>query len=198
MTSDDALGSMPDGRPDIVTLRDAFAEAERDARKVVRGLTEEQGAWRADPDSWSVSECLDHLAVANRVYLQAMLPPSERALAQGRMRRGPALPGAVGRLVVWSFAPPVKPYLRLRAPRKIRPRSAPALSDGAASFFASQEDIRAYLDRYAEIDLAGVHFPNPFVPGIRFSLATGLHILAAHERRHLAQAWRVKQRAEQA
>jgi hypothetical protein len=41
-----------------------------------------------------------------------------------------------------------------------------------------------------------VRFPNPFIRGVRFSLATGLHAIAAHERRHLWQAWRVRRAAE--
>lgn len=184
--------------PDIEALRAAFDAAERDARALVTGLTEERGTWRADPGSWSVAECLDHLAVANGVYLRAMGPASENALVRGRLRRGPAVPGPVGRLVVWTFEPPVKRYLKLRAPGKIRPRSGPRLSDAAAAFFGSQDEIRAFLSRFEEIDLAGVHFPNPFIRGVRFSLATGLHILAAHERRHLAQAARVKEAAEEA
>ena len=87
--------------------------------------------------------------------------------------------------------PPVKRLNRMRAPRKIRPRASPPLADAADRFFASHRDVVAFLDRYAEIDLAGVRFPNPFVRGVRFSLATGLHVLSAHERRHLWQAWRV-------
>jgi hypothetical protein len=45
-----------------------------------------------------------------------------------------------------------------------------------------------FLHAYAGVDLAGVRFPNPFISAVRFSLATGLHVLAAHERRHLWQA----------
>jgi hypothetical protein len=48
----------------------------------------------------------------------------------------------------------------------------------------------------AALDLAGIRFVNPFLPGVRFSLATGLHVIAAHERRHLWQAWRVRRAAE--
>ena len=33
---------------------------------------------------------------------------------------------------------------------------------------------------------------GPVKGGLRFSLATGLHVLAAHERRHLWQAWNVR------
>jgi hypothetical protein len=65
-----------------------------------------------------------------------------------------------------------------------------------ATFLASQAMVRAFLQTYADIDLAGVRFPNPFIRGVRFSLATGLHVIAAHERRHLWQAWRVRQAAE--
>lgn len=41
-----------------------------------------------------------------------------------------------------------------------------------------------------------LRIPHPFVRGIRFSLATGLHVIAAHERRHLWQAWRVRRALE--
>jgi hypothetical protein len=55
------------GRADIGALEEAFDAAERDARALVAGLSEELGAWRADAGSWSVAECLDHLAIGNRV-----------------------------------------------------------------------------------------------------------------------------------
>jgi hypothetical protein len=57
---------------------------------------------------------------------------------------------------------------------------------------ASHADVLAFVRGHADLDLASIGFPNPFVRGIRFSLATGLHVIAAHERRHLWQAWRVR------
>jgi hypothetical protein len=81
---------------------------------------------------------------------------------------------------------------RTRAPALIRPRPSPPLRDAFEQFIASQEEVRAFLHTYAGIDLAGVRFPNPFIPGVRFSLATGLHVIPAHERRHLWQARRVR------
>ena len=186
------------GPQDILALEHALDAAERDARELVAGLSPSLGTWRAADGSWSVAECLDHLATANRVYLRAMQPSAERALAQGRRRRGPARPGIIGGWFVQFLEPPVKPRLKSKAPRAIRPRIGPSLDDAAGEFFASQQDVRAFLQRYAGIDLTGVRFPNPFIPGIRFSLATGLHVIGAHERRHLWQAWRVRQAAERA
>lgn len=45
---------------DIKNLEDELDAAGRDAQALVAGLTEQQGAWRAEPASWSEAECLDH------------------------------------------------------------------------------------------------------------------------------------------
>jgi hypothetical protein len=184
--------------PEIESLAGALDAAERDARALVTGLTEQVGTWRAGEGSWSVAECLDHLATSNRIYLRAMATVSERALARGRMRRGPARPGLIGGWFVRTLEPPVRPRLKMKAPKSIRPRQGPSLDDASRQFFASQNEVRAFLQRFANIDLAGVRFPNPFIRGLRFSIATGLHVIGAHERRHLWQAWRVRQAAERA
>jgi hypothetical protein len=184
--------------PDIESLAGALDAVERDARALVTGLTEQVGTWRAGEGSWSVAECLDHLATSNRIYLRAMASVSESALARGRMRRGPARPGLIGGWFVRTLEPPVRATLKMKAPKSIRPRQGPSLEDAVRQFFASQNEVRAFLHRFANIDLAGVRFPNPFVRGLRFSIATGLHVIAAHERRHLWQAWRVRQGAERA
>ena len=183
-----------DVNSDIETLEEQLNTAERDAQSVAAGLTGEQGNWRPDARSWSVAECLDHLAVSSRVYLRAMEEPAVRARGEGRLRRGPVKPGLVGAWFLRSVEPPVR--ARFKAPGIIRPRKDPNLPDALADFVASQEAVRAFLRSYADLDLAGVRFPNPFIPGVRFSLATGLHVIAAHQRRHLWQAWRVRRAAE--
>ena len=181
---------------DLAPLERAFQAAEQDARAVVDGLSEAQGTCRAHAGSWSIAECLDHLATGNRVYLRAMQPAAERALAAGRHRREPVRPGLVGGWFVRSLEPPVKPFLRMRSPRTIRPRPSPPLADAMDRFLTSQREILMFMRSYGKADLTGVLFPNPFIRGLRFSLATGLHVLAAHERRHPWQAWRVRRMAE--
>jgi hypothetical protein len=143
-----------------------------------------------------VAECLDHLATANRVYLDAMKGSAIRAREQGRLRRRPAAPGLVGHWFARMLEPPVKAPFKMKAPRSIEPRVAPPLAVAFASFRASQDEVRAFLHAYADLDLAAIRFPNPFVRGIRFSLATGLHVITAHERRHLWQAHRVRRAAQ--
>ncbi|MEO5823133.1 MAG: DinB family protein [Vicinamibacteraceae bacterium] len=191
---------MPDTFPhdDLAALDSAYDAIDRDARTLIDGLSDAQGTWREAPGKWTVAECLDHLATGNRVYLDAMRPAAERAAADGRTRRGPARPGLIGGWFARLLEPPARPLFRTKAPRKIQPRVSPPLGEASATFLTSLDDVRAFLRRFAVIDLAGVTFPNPLVPGIRFSLATGLHVLAAHQRRHLWQGWNVRRSAEQA
>ena len=183
---------------DITELHAQLEAAGREAEALVAGLTDEQGARGPEVGGWSVAQCLDHLATGNRLYLDAMQEPANRARMRGKQRRRPARPGWVGRMFVGLLEPPPKWWSRLKAPRKIRPRAAPPLALTFASFMDTQADARAFLRANADLDLAGIRFPNPFARGIYFSLATGLHALAAHERRHLWQAWRVRRAIERA
>ncbi len=186
--------------PDIRALEDELAATERDAQALVDGLSEEQGRWQPAPGAWSVAECLDHLATANRVYVEAMRPAAARARERGKWRRGPAKPGLLGGWFVRTLEPLENPRTgrKLKAPRKIQPRIAPPLAEARAAFFAAHRDAVAFLRENADLDLAHIHFENPFVAILRWSLATGMHVIAAHERRHLLQAWRARKGAESA
>lgn len=175
---------------ELLELDNALTACEHDARRLIDGLSAAEGMWRPAADSWSIAECLDHLAVGNRIYVAAMEPAAAQARAAGRMRRGAARPGLIGGWFAKSLEPPVT--RKMRAPRKIVPRQSPPLAEAAAAFFAAHEQVVRFLRAYADVDLAGVRFPNPFIRGLRFSLATGVHVLAAHERRHLWQAWNVR------
>lgn len=177
--------------PDIAELENQMAAAETEMQTLVSGLTEEQGTAQPPNGSWSVASCLDHIARTNDAYLAAMHPVAANARASRKMRRGAVRPGPLGRLFVTLLEPPVKPGRKIKAPRTIQPSAGVSLADASAGFLASQKEIRSFLHANADLDLTGVMFPNPFVRGLRFSLATGLCNLLAHERRHLWQARQV-------
>jgi hypothetical protein len=176
---------------DIQALLAALDDAQRDATALVHELTESDASKRENSKAWSIAQCLDHIVKTNHVYLAAMQPAAEHALRSGRPRRHSVRPGLLGRWFVRMQEPPVR-RLKVKAPANIRPEDPPSVSGALHAFQESQNSIRAFLERFGEIDLAGVSFANPFVKGLKLSLATGLHVLAAHERRHLWQAWRIR------
>jgi hypothetical protein len=62
-------------------------------------------------------------------------------------------------------------------------------------FLRAQEMIRAVLLENAGLDLNRIRFRNPFIGFLRFTVGAGLLIIAAHDRRHLWQAGRVREAA---
>jgi len=114
---------------DLQALDEANETIGRDAHALVDGLSDAQGTWQRAPGTWSVAECLDHLAVGNRVYVAAMEPLATRARAGGRLRIGEARPGLIGGWFAQYLEPPVKRGFRMRAPPKIVPRASPATAE---------------------------------------------------------------------
>lgn len=178
--------------PDLADILLQLAAAESQAEALIRDLDDERINWRPSAGAWSIAECVDHLSAASRVYLATMREAAAVARRRGSRRRGPIAPGPPSRWFIRTLEPP--PRQRLRAPAKIRPAPAARGREAVGGEFALQQaQVRELLNEVAELDLNRARFLNPFVPFIRFSLGTGFLVLAAHQRRHLWQAGRVRQ-----
>jgi len=164
-------------------------DADRRASALARGLSAAQLNWKPSPHQWSIGQCLDHLLVSSEVYL----PPISRAL-DGRASSpvDEITPGLVGRFFIRTFIEPSTQRLRGRAPGKIRPAKdvAPDILD---RFLRSNDLARALVRRASAYDVNRIRFVNPFVPLLRFNVATGIEVLWRHQHRHLLQAERVRQ-----
>jgi hypothetical protein len=182
---------LPGDLEDVLRQLDA---AEREAAALIQDLDDERINWRPHPAAWSIAQCLDHLSAASRVYLAPMEEAAAAARRRGWRRRGPMRPGAPARWFLRELEPP--PRRRLKAPRKIVPLAPTARASKVAvgeEFGRQQARVRSLLASAADLDLNRARFTNPFVPLVRFSLATGFLVLAAHQRRHLLQAARLRQ-----
>ena len=165
--------------------------ADQRARELANGLTPLQLNWKPSQDVWSVGQCLEHLRVANEVYLPAM------AASLAARRRGAVkdiTPGWFGRWFIRNYIEPSSKSRRARAPRKITPgvRVDPHILD---LFLASNQTARELVRLANDYDVNRIRFTNPFIPLLRFTVGTGLEIVSRHQRRHLLQAERVRQAA---
>lgn len=150
-------------------------------------LTRDQLNWKPAPNQWSVGQCLDHLLIANRVYL----PPIARALeSQPRWQVQEITPGWFGRWFIRTQIEPSTQRRRGRAPAKIAP-SPDVETMVVQELVRSNDDARELFRRASEYDVNTIRFANPFVPVIRFTVGTGVEVVWRHQRRHLLQAERV-------
>jgi len=168
--------------------------ADSRAIAVANALTPQQLNWKPGPAQWSVGQCLEHLSLANEVYLRAMSP----ALQGGGRRRAVVseiTPGWFGRYFIRYYIEPSTKTRRTRAPRKIRPNPEVPASV-LERFLRSNQAIREFIDRARHYDVNRIRFTNPFVAVVRFTVGTGLEITSRHERRHLLQAERIRRSLE--
>ena len=167
--------------------------ADTRAIALANGLTTAQLNWKPRPDAWSVGQCLEHLCISNEVYVGPM------AESLGDRPTGPVdeiTPGWFGRWFIRKYIEPTTQKARARAPRKIAPIAKDLDSSILDRFIASNASVRDLIARAKGHDVNRVRFKNPFVPLIRFTVGTGLQIIARHNHRHLLQAERVKTLAD--
>ncbi|HMF89115.1 MAG TPA: DinB family protein [Candidatus Angelobacter sp.] len=170
-------------------ILDDFEKADQDARRIAGGLTDAQGNWQPRETAWSVAQCLDHMARGNTLYAAALRQALNETGAERVPAHGPIQPGWFGRYFIRTLDAP--PNRKMQAPKKIVPASQIAIREALQAFLRSQEDMRGVIRDGAGFDLNRIRFRNPFVGFLRFTVGTGLLIIAAHNRRHLWQAQRV-------
>ena len=175
--------------PWCIRLLADLATADERTAAVAKTLNTQQLNWKPRPEAWSIGQCIDHLYVANQVYVQAIA----RSLRGHRHAVVDEItPGWFGRWFIRSYIEPSAQGKRRRAPKKIAPAAQvdTAIVD---RFLRSNDDARALVQRASAYDVNRIRFRNPFIPIIHFTVGTGLEILTRHQHRHLLQAEGVRQ-----
>lgn len=172
-------------------LRRQFEDAGRDARRIAEGLSTAQINWRSSVDRWSIAECLGHL----NIFGSEMLPVIDEVIAEARSRRryatGPFRAGFLGRRLLTATEPPV------RRRRRALAHHLPQRDQDAKDALSALVDLNAHLASRVQsatgLDLARIRIAIPTVKFFRLNLFELFLFIAAHERRHLAQARAVRE-----
>lgn len=178
--------------PALVDLERQFESVRAAIAALVDGLTEEDLQWRPAEGQWSIVECFDHLNSA-----WAVLPKLDRKIAEGRERglfaSGPFRTKILGQLYIRLVEPPVR-YLRVRAPARFRPRTSPPPSEVVPRLVALQGELIGRIRAADGVDLGAITMSSPISRRFRMTIGQWFAFLAGHERRHLWQANRVRER----
>ena len=162
------------------------------ATSLAKGLSVEQLNWQPQPGSWSIGQCLEHMAIGNEMYCRAI----SNALKQ--QATGPVeeiRPKLFGRMFIRTYIEPREKLRKARAPRVVRPtaRIEPSILD---RFIRTSDEARELVHRARNHDVNRIRFKNPFVPVMNFTVGAAFEILSKHDLRHLLQADRVRKSPE--
>lgn len=182
--------------PEIDDLRRQFEQISAEADALVEPLSDTQFAWRPEPGTWSVAECLEHMNATARVYLPVLDDGIADAIRNGAYGEGPFRYNWVGRILTRVIEPP--PRLRLTASPPTQPGPERPKRETLAGFRAYQVQ---YVDRLRQangVDLARARARSPVAAWlgiplgwVMIPLGSAFAAMAAHERRHLRQARRI-------
>lgn len=172
-----------------------FDQAQKRLDALAARLPDELWPVRAEPEQWSVSECVTHLNVTSRAYLPALRAGLEEARdtavpAPRRYRRDP-----VGWMLWKTQGPPVR--IRFKTAAAFVPDSSDSPDELRADFGRLQEEQLACVHDADGLPLHKVKLTSPFDSRASYNLFAALSILPRHQHRHLWQAEQVAQKLTQ-
>jgi hypothetical protein len=176
---------------DLDQLREQFAAIRIDVDKLLFGIRDDQFNWRPVQGQWSISECLTHLNVVDGIDADLLARAVIDARAKGWTASGPFRYGALSTWLIGKLEPPVK--MKTKAPKIYVPPPDQPLETVRRDFYRIHDRLVEILGMAEGLDLARVKVPAPMATWIRFSFTQRVRLIAAHDRRHLWQAWQIPQ-----
>jgi len=174
---------------EIEQFRLQFETLSQDADSLAGPLTDEQFMWAADPGSWSVAQCIEHLNTTARLYLPELDEAIANAIRKGTYGEGPFSYNVFGRFFTAAMEPPAR--FKVRTQKPFLPPPARNRAEVMAAFRAYQVQFVDRLRQANGLDLARAKVRSPTHSWLRFSLGSGFALMLAHERRHLWQARKI-------
>ena len=176
---------------DLEQLKQEFEAIRADAGRLMTGMRDDQFSWRAAAGRWSIGECLTHLNVVDGLDVDLLARAVTDARANGWSGTGPFRYGKLSAWFIRKLEPP--PQMRVKAPKVYVPPPDQPRERVLAEFHRIHERLAEILVMANGLDLTRIKVPTPFASFIRFSFTPRMRVIAAHDRRHLWQAWQVPQ-----
>jgi uncharacterized damage-inducible protein DinB len=165
------------------SLIDQYDAALAEVEQLAAPLSPEWLTWRAAEGSWSVAECLNHLAKVGITYAEKIEAAIDYGQKQQMFASGPFRYGWFERLFLRLMEPP--PRLRVKAPRVFRPE--PRQGGTLEAYRAANRRLRELAGRAKGLDLEQIRVASPATERLKISLGIALALAVAHERRHIHQ-----------
>jgi hypothetical protein len=181
--------------PEIELYRHQFEQIRQDAAELTAELNEARFNWRPAPGEWSIEECLSHLTMVGQWEVLAIEQAIELGKQRGLTGAGPFEYGVIDRYVVHQTEPPVRSPRA--TPRHFVPLHGQPLTAVMPTFYHVQSQLLIQLERADGLDLRRVKVTTPISRFFKMSLGAMFAQIAAHERRHLEQARRVRAKLPQ-
>lgn len=174
------------------TIEEVTSEIEKiilKAKTDFSHLSYEQLNWKPNNNSWSVGQCLDHLAQSAYVYQPLFKDLINDTQKPNFWRKVPFLPSMFGNLILKAVQP------ERTKKGKTFPVFEPTQSDIPTDILDRLEErlkeFSGLAERLEGIDLNKTIVTSPVAAFVNYSLLHALNIVTVHNFRHFNQAQEV-------
>lgn len=178
--------------PQLQKIADEFRSAGERLRKLASVAPEQWWTRRADPERWSVAECVAHLNLTAAAYLPLLDEALDRARSLGSQPAGTYRRDPVGWMLWRTMGPPVRVKIKTTAP--FVPMNVRSVTALIQEFERLQGEQLKRLESADGLRLNDVRVVSPFNSKVKYNLYSCFSILPRHEHRHL---WQAEQVAEE-
>ena len=141
------------------------------------------------PDSWSASQCLEHLNIYGRYYLPAIEKAILIAQKKGSKSQATFKSGWLGNYFYNLMKPKNDGSIssKMKAPKHSIPPPEHDAKSIVAEFIDQQEKILQLLEQARNVNIAHIRIPISIMQWLRLKLGDTFLFLIAHNERHIAQ-----------
>lgn len=170
--------------PQLLDIREELAASSDRFWLLVERASDEQWMTRPSAESWSASECVQHLNATST----AMVPLiRERLGTSGRLTKTPRYRfNPVGWMIWRASSPGGRVKVKTAAP--FVPASSKRKKEDLVEWAVCQSDVLDALEHADGFPLNRLKIVSPFNERVRYNVYAAFRILATHQQRHLDQA----------
>jgi hypothetical protein len=156
-----------------------------EAKKLVAGRSQSHLTKSLESTSWSVAQCLDHLAQTANAFVPAISSAIDGAprLTTNRALRT----GALTRLFIQNLEPPYRLRFKVLAPLVPRQQD---FDSAWGTFEESQARLATTIRSASGLAVDQARVESPVYARFNYNVYGAFRMLTAHERRHL---WQIEQ-----
>jgi hypothetical protein len=170
--------------PQLLVIREDLGASSDRLSLLAERTNEEDWVTRPSAESWSASECIQHLNATSRAMVPLIREQLNGSAPVKSVRRFRF--NFMGWLVWRASSPPVRMKYKTQAPfvpAEVRPKK-----EDVVAWAVCQSDVLDALERSEGHDLRRLAIVSPFDGRVRYNLYAAFRIIAAHQQRHLDQA----------
>lgn len=165
-------------------------QAREKVLKTFPELTLRQFNWKVLPNSWSISQCLEHLVISDSAYFSNLEKITNGRYAMTFWEKYSPFTSLFGRVLKDQLQEQVK--RKMKTHRKLTPQTSEKSLDFINEYVKNLDTFLNYVSNCRHIDIDKTIITSPTIKIITYSLRNAFQFLVEHEHRHINQAIRVR------